>query len=283
MKMKKTLFAIMMAIMMAFMVCPVYADNIKSGPHSNNTINSGDTNNTAIDNTSNTEFNNNPNTEFNNESDANAGIGIVDSFNAPDKITTEAEINTHIQPMNTPVTIAPEYNGPFFKDHKYQIKILNFILREQGLKPFKIMTKKGCFVKKSSKSASSAVVGGYPEQDRVYVFRDEDDLKKLKEFTVLGYADTYSKGKDTLMSCFNQAVIDSGAMGGNALVILETNFVAGVKSSTIGLGFSGANGLMHGSNSASVFGSAIGYASSKATTQTNPFIHGIVLYSEELE
>lgn len=203
---------------------------------------------------------------------------------APEDIQ-QIQINSHLQPMNTPLTIAPEYSGPVFKDHKFQKEILNFMLRNEGLRPFTIETPRW-FVKKSSKSSSSLTIKEdkekYPEQTRIYVFRDEEELKNLKEFKVLGYTDTYSKGKATLMDCFDQAVIDTGEKGGNALVILKVDFMAGMKSTTVGLGTSGAAGFLYGGNEASVYGGAIGYASSKATPQTNPYIHGIILYSEEL-
>ncbi|MCK4349092.1 MAG: hypothetical protein KAW47_10795 [Thermoplasmatales archaeon] len=196
---------------------------------------------------------------------------------------SEALINSHLQPMSTPMTITPDYSGPVFKDHKFQKEILNFLLREEGLKPFVIKKKKGYFEIKSSKSSSTQLTNKeYEEQKRVYVSKDEIDLKKLKKYKMVGYVDAYSKGKATLMGCFNQAVVDTGRMGGNILLILKINFMAGIKSSTIGLGSSGAAGFMHGNSEAQVYGAAIGYASSKATPQTNPYLHGIILFSEEL-
>lgn len=213
--------------------------------------------------------------ETNNYNNNYLGIG------SPGLQQSETEINSHLQPMVSPLTITPEYSGPVFKDHKFQKTIMDFLLREDGLKPFKV-EKRGWFVLQSSKSSSDIITKGYPEQTRIYVFRDLEDLKKIKGFKVVGYIDTYSKSSETLMDCFDQAVIDTGEMGGNILVILKVDFMAGLKSTTVGLGTSGAGGFLHGGNGASVYGGAIGYASSKATPQTNPYIHGIALYSEEL-
>lgn len=197
---------------------------------------------------------------------------------------SEAEINSHLQPMNTPLAINPDYSGPVFKDHKVQTEILDYLLKAEGLKPFTIVdVKRGYFEKKSAKSASTLLARkDYEEQKKFYVFRDENDLKQIKKYETVGYIDTYSKGTATLMDCFNQAIFDAGEMGGNILLLLKDDFMAGMEASTIGLGGSGAEGLLHGGNAASVYGFAIGYAKSKATPQTNPYFHGMVLFSEEL-
>lgn len=195
----------------------------------------------------------------------------------------ETEVNSHLQPMNTPVTVSPDYTGPVFQDHKIQTEILNFLLRENRLKSFRI-ERNGIFEINSAKTNSMPTIGNkkYKKQRVVYVFRDLEDFEKIENSEMVGYVDTFSKGRATLIDCFNQAVVDSGAMGGNILVILKTNFLAELKAKTIGLGTSGAAGFLHGGAGANVYGGAIGYASSQATPQTNPYLHGIVLFSQDL-
>lgn len=195
----------------------------------------------------------------------------------------ELEINSHLNPMSASAPATPEYNGPVFKDHKIQTVILDFLLRKDGLKPYRIEDsglRRNAAKSRSAKTALKA----YKKKKRVFVFRSEADLKNTKgvgRCEDVGYADTYSEGSATLMDCYTQAVVDAGDMGGNIFLMLSHNFIAGVKSSTIGLGSSGAAGLLQGGN-ATVYGAAIGYAKSKATSETNPYMHGIVLYSEEL-
>ena len=65
------------------------------------------------------------------------------------------------------------------------------------------------------------------------------------------------------------------------VVILDVAYINALKSTTTGLGGSGAAGIMKNATQSSVFGAALGYASSKATPETDPFIHGMVLYSAE--
>jgi len=67
------------------------------------------------------------------------------------------------------------------------------------------------------------------------------------------------------------------------LLLIKTDFMAGVKSTTVGFGSSAASGLMHGGAGASVGGMAIGYASSQASPKTNPFIHGMALRIKGLD
>lgn len=194
----------------------------------------------------------------------------------------ELEINGHLVPVPVPVPVTPGYNGPVFKDHKIQTVILNYLLKEDSLKPY-IIEDEG-FRRNAAKSSSQiTALKKYQKQKRVFVFRDEKELKnkKLGKCEVVGYADTYSKGSATLLDCLTQSVVDAGNMGGNIFLILGHNFIAGVKSSTIGLGSSGAAGFLQGGD-ASVYGAAVGYARSKAISETNPFMHGIVLYSENL-
>lgn len=203
---------------------------------------------------------------------------------------SEAEVNQHLQPMNLLVTINPEYSGPVFKDHKIQTEILNFLLREDGLKPFRIVDIPSfLFEKNHSKTDSkSLTMKKYEEQKVVWVFRNMKDYEETrkakgwKEFKNIGTIDVFSEGKATEMDCLNQAIVDAGKMGATILLILKRDFVADVKSRTVGLGSSSASGLLHGGQGASVGGAAIGYTSSTARPRTNPYIHGIALYSDEL-
>ena len=202
-------------------------------------------------------------------------------FSNPGDSTVKA--NTQMQPLLTPMVVTPAYHGPVFKDHKIQAEILQFLLKEKGGEPF-VISKRGLFTRKSAHSDSEATSRvEYAEKKRVYAFTGEDDLlKNVSNYSVVGYTDTYSKGKYTLMDCFNQAIIDAGDMGGNGVILLKIDFMAGLSSRTIGLGTSGAAGIMKGANQSSVSGAALGYASSKATPETNPYIYAIVIYSEDL-
>jgi len=198
---------------------------------------------------------------------------------------SQGEVNTHLNPMSTPFVTNPEYNGPVFKDHKVQNKILEFLLSEECLRPFKIIKVTGGFSNNVTETESKCLL---PEplvkQVRVFVFKDRAELKDYK-YKVVGYIDTYSDGDDdeTTLQCFNQAILDTGRMGANAFLLIKSDFMAGVKSTTVGLGGSGATGLMHGGAGASVSGVAIGYAASSAKPKTNPYIHGMALMIESLE
>ena len=216
-----------------------------------------------------------------------------DSYDVDIPDETKTLVNSHLQPLNTPLIVTTDYNGPVFKDHKYQREILYFMLSankktdSKDLRPFVIERKKGflgIFVKDSSKSSSNTIAKTeFKEQKSVYVFIDKKDLRShVSNYQIVGFTDTFSDGDATLLDCFDQAVIDAGEMGGNIIVVLKVDFMAAVESSTIGLGTSGAGGFMHGSNEASVYGAALGYAKSRATPQTDPFIHCMVLYSDKL-
>jgi len=192
---------------------------------------------------------------------------------------SQGEINSHLNPLQTPFVPNIEYFGPVLKDHKIQDEILNFMLSDKGLRPFKIKTT-GLFSRNITKTESKCVLPKpLKKQNVVYVFKSKDELKGYK-YQVVGYIDTYSDGDDdeTLMQCFDQAILDSGEMGANAMLLLKTDFTAGVKSTTVGLGSSGTSGHLHGGSGASVGGAAIGYASSKANPRTNPYIHGIAIH-----
>ena len=194
----------------------------------------------------------------------------------------EIKINSQLTPMAGQQVDTIEYHGETLEDHKYQDEILEFLLAAEGPKPFKVR-ERGFFTRKSSHSDSKDLsVKEYEETTTVYVFRDIADLEaNIESYSIVGYADTFSKGKASLMDCFDQAVIDSGEMGGNIVVILDVAYINALKSTTTGLGGSGAAGIMKNATQSSVFGAALGYASSKATPETDPFIHGMVLYSAE--
>ena len=192
---------------------------------------------------------------------------------------SQGEINSQLQPMSTPFVTNPEYNGPVFKDHKIQTEILDFLLSKKGLHLFRIITVTNGFSKNVTGTQSTCMLAKpLKKRDSVFVFKDRKALEGY-EYRIVGYIDAYSDGDDdeTLMQCFNQAVLDTGRMGANALLLIKTDFIAGIKSTTVGLGSSAASGLMNGANGASVVGAAIGYASSKASPKTNPFIHGMAL------
>ena len=197
---------------------------------------------------------------------------------------SQGEINSHLQPMSTPYVINPEYNGPVFKDHKIQNEILNFLLSEEGLRPFRIVKVTNGFSKNITETESKCLIPKPLKKcNRVFVFKSKEELKNYT-YKTIGYIDAYSDGNDdeTLMQCFNQAVLDTGRMGANAFLILKSDFMAGMKSSTVGIGSSGAGGFMHGGSDASVYGAAIGYASSTAKPKTNPYIHGVAIYIDSL-
>jgi len=197
---------------------------------------------------------------------------------------SQGEINSHLQPMSTPFITNPEYNGPVFKDHKVQAEILDFLLSEEGLRPFRIVKVTNGFSKNITETESKCLL---PEplakQVRVFVFKDRAELKDYK-YKIVGYIDAYSDGDEdeTTLQCFNQAILDTGRMGANALLMIKVDFMAGIKSTTVGLGGSGATGMMHGGSAASVSGMAIGYASSSAKPKTNPYIHGMAIYIDIL-
>lgn len=195
----------------------------------------------------------------------------------------ELKVNSQLNPMAGAAVDNIEYHGPVYEDHKFQSKILNFVLQSNYLKPFAVK-EHGFFTRDSAESCSKDIsVKEHDETTVVYVFRDMEDLKNhVGNYETVGYADTYSDGDETLMDCFDQAVIDSGVMGGNILVFLKVDYIAALASKTVGLGGSGAAGFMNGVDTSRVFGTVIGYASSKATPETDPFIHGMILYSPEL-
>lgn len=193
---------------------------------------------------------------------------------------SDAKINTHLIPMSIPVTITQDYTGPVFKDHKWQKDILDFLLKNEGPEMFTVVRPMP-FVIKTTHSIKYSLADGFDEQKQVYVFKNEDDVK-LKNYRVVGYVTSYSTGKGTLMECFDQAVFDSGMLGGNGLILLRVDFLSETKSSTVGLGSSVASGVLTGGSAASVGGAAIGYAASTAGPNTKPYIHGIAIYSEEL-
>jgi len=197
---------------------------------------------------------------------------------------SQGEINSQLSPMSLPVTITPEYNGPVFKDHKVQDEILEFLLSNTGLHKFEIIGTSKFFSDTTETESKCILSEPLTMSKKVFVFKSKEGLKDYK-YKVVGYIDTYSDGDEdeTLMQCFNQAILDAGRMGANTILLMKINFVAGMKSSTIGLGSSGAGGFMHGGSGSSVYGAAIGYSSSTASTKTNPYIHGIALYIKSLE
>ena len=153
----------------------------------------------------------------------------------------EIKVNSQLTPMAGQQVDTIEYHGETLEDHKYQDEILEFLLAAEGPKPFKVR-ERGFFTRKSSHSDSKDLsVKEYEETTTVYVFRDIADLEaNIESYSIVGYADTFSKGKASLMDCFDQAVIDSGEMGGNIVVILDIGYINALKSTTTGLGGSGA-------------------------------------------
>jgi len=208
--------------------------------------------------------------------DGNTQIVKIDN---PDKVT----VNSHLSPMPGQGTDTLEYHGDTRKDHKCQESILNYILNTESLKPF-VVKKHWLFTRASSKSASKDISSKDHEKKKVvYAFRSMVKLKEyVKNFELVGYTDTFSKGKADLLACFDQAVIDAGTMGGNILVIMKIDYIESLKSTTTGLGGSGAAGILKGASQSTVYGSALGYASSKAVPETDPYIHCMVFYSAEL-
>lgn len=194
-------------------------------------------------------------------------------------------VNSHISAMGIPCLVNPEYNGPVFTDHKIQKEILDFLLAAPGLHPFRIIKVTGGFTQNVTQTGSKCMrEKPLPKQNRVFVSKRTKDFSK-RVYKIVGIIDTYSDGSDDedLMRCFDQAVLDSGRMGANALIILKIDFMTDVNSKTVGLGGSGANSSLHGGKVSSVYGFALGYAQSTAKPRTNPYIHGVALYIEGLE
>lgn len=174
---------------------------------------------------------------------------------------TQGEMNTHLNPLQTPFVPNIEYFGPVFKDNKIQNEILDFMLAGAGLHSFRIESPKFFFSRNFTESESKRISPTQlKKQERVFVFKNKEELKDYK-YQVVGYVNAYSDGDDdeTLMACFSQAILDSGKMGANALLIIKVDFNAGVKSTTVGLGGSGTSGHLHGGSGASVGGAAIGF------------------------
>lgn len=196
----------------------------------------------------------------------------------PDKV----RIATHLGSPGHLTMDATEYHGKVRIDHKFQKEILDFFLAKPELKPY-VVKKQGFFTRKSAHSRSGVVATKkYAEQTKVYAFKGMADLKASGlKYEVVGYTDTFSKGKATLMGCFDQGVIDAGMQGANGLAVIKYDYMTAIDSTTTGLGGSGATGAIKGGVS-SVYGAAIGYANSKATPETNPYVYGITVYIPEL-
>lgn len=62
----------------------------------------------------------------------------------------------------------------------------------------------------------------------------------------------------------------------------DTFYISILESSTVGLDCPGTSGFMKGAKQSSVYSAAIGYAKSKAVSETNPFIHDITLFYPDL-
>lgn len=197
----------------------------------------------------------------------------------PDKI----RVATHLSSPGQLSMDSTEYHGKVYIDHKFQKEILDFFLSKPGLKPY-VVKKQGFFTRKSAHSRSGSVsTKKYAEQSKVYAFKSMAELKKSGlKYEVVGYTDTFSEGKATLMGCFDQSVIDAGVQGANGLAVIKYDYMTAIDSTTTGLGGSGATGAIKGGVS-SVYGAAIGYANSKATPETNPYVYGITVYIPELD
>ena len=217
--------------------------------------------------------------EGNSQSQTNEGNTQTVNIDNPDKLI----VNSHLAPMSGQATDTVEYHGPVYEDHKFQKSILDFMLQTDDLRPF-VVKKPGLFTRDSANSDSKDLsVKDHEEKMVVYVFRSMEDLENhVKSYELVGCTDTFSDGDESLLDCFDQAVIDAGIMGGNILVTLKVDYMAALESTTVGLGGSGAGGFLQGATQSSVYGAALGYAKSRAIPETDPYIHGIVLYSEEL-
>lgn len=188
--------------------------------------------------------------------------------------------NTHITSTASPITITHEYNSVVYTDHSYQKDILEYFLEGDDLKKYTI--ERPLFVKKTTRSASKAIRKMDKKCDVVYAFRDKAHLKSYtNDGIVVGYIDTFVGKNDdeTLMCCMDQAIIDTGGFGGNVFLMLSYNFMIGNNSTTVGLGGSAATGVLGGSQQASSYTTAIGYASNTTLPKTFSYIHGIALYS----
>lgn len=274
-------YATIIIMMMAIMVItsfPVYANG---GDQYNTNMVCTDNSNTATGGSATATATNGPVSNDTNLTD-NSSVSNNTELNITS--SDELRVTTHLQ---TPYHLnlgTNEYHGEFRRDHHFQEAIMLFMLNQPGDNTYTIGKNWWLFTKKSAHSRSASITNEvYEKKDKVRTFRSLAEIKnEFSEHYVIGYTDTYSKGKHSLMGCFNQAIIDTGFIGGNAFFPLTYNYSNNVTSDSTGVGGSGASGNIDGTIS-NIFSLSLGYMTNTVTPGTNPFLYGIVVYIPALD
>jgi len=205
-----------------------------------------------------------------------------------------SRVNTHLNPMNAPVTETQPWFGETPKDWNDQSRtILPFLLAsrvEWTVKEAKNLRNK----KVSSISKAVLTKKERKRADKTNPVKDKNEKEancikvlngynplilkgKVLPYKVMGVVTVYGKRNQTTIDCFSRAVEDTAKFTGNVLVILKASSTPGMVSSTIGLGGSATGGKMSGSQEAYSGGSCIGYARNSGGPTSKAYLHGVAV------
>ena len=210
--------------------------------------------------------------ESTNSSINNNNLGISIGDGSGESITNFRNAPTLPNTLHNEI---PSYFGeqPSHMWNTQEFTILPLYIK--SIKEFNVIYR--LFGKNLTKSKVDVLICGLTKKHKVKVINGFDDFLKLKSFRIVGSVTAHANYKQTTIECFKQALIDTGSIGGNVFVLLSAKSCPENRSSTFGLGSSGAGNFGMSGKDSYAGGAVTGFAFSSGGPARKPFVQGLII------